>query len=121
MPKNPVPLNYGPPPLSPKDPLLTKVLLIVDLLLLLSGCALSCGAGFAFDAPDSDRHFTTWVFVVTSLALPVTCILAIWVGASLTKTRNHKAAQLILLLPLADVLIFAINLGWMQFSRGGRF
>lgn len=120
MPKNLVPINYGPPPPA-KEPVATTMLRVLNVLLLLSGCALSCGSGFAFDAPGSEDHVATWVFVVTALALPVTCIAALLISTSLARKGNHKGAQFVLLLPLVDVLIFAINVVWMKFRRGGRF
>lgn len=118
--QNRAPINYALPQRS-REPIATTMLRIVNVVLLFAGCVLSCGAPFAFDAPGSDQHVGTWVFVGTLLALPVACIAALLGSAFLSAKGRHRAAQLVLLLPLADVLIFAINVAWMQIANGGRF
>lgn len=113
-------LNYETPPSTSDEPRLTKVMSAFVGVFLLFGCVLAPCSGLAFDAPGSNKQPATCLLVYSSMALPFTCIAGLFVSRFFARQERQGIAQLALLVPLLNALLWTIGFAWVS-ARGGRF
>jgi hypothetical protein len=113
-------LNYETPPPTSKDQRRTEVMTAFVAVFLLFGCILAPCSGLAFDAPGSDKQPATCLLVYSSMAMPFTCIAGILVSRFFAKQERQGIAQLVLLIPLLNALLWIIGFAWVS-ARGGHF
>ena len=74
-----------------------------------------------FDAPGSEQSRLTWMCVLSSMAYPPVCLVAVVCSWVLFKTSHHRSACVVALVPLLDVALFILALFLIETLQHGKF
>ncbi|MDE2020907.1 MAG: hypothetical protein KGJ13_11275 [Patescibacteria group bacterium] len=102
-----------------------RLLSILYGLLVFPGLGIAVSGVFAFDAPGSEKVFTTQLFALSLLIVPfvliVSCIGGLIVSFGKRTPRRVRWVWIFALLPALNLVLFLIAIALLQGLCGGSF
>jgi hypothetical protein len=74
-----------------------------------------------FDAPGSEKNPATRLLFWSIVTFPGACLLAILAAWATYVARDDAAANLLVHVPLVNVVLFIVGFYWLKIIYGGRF
>jgi hypothetical protein len=97
--------------------------IIIDVLFLLLGLVSIIPVMFSvmiYDSPDAGGVFTNMLFI-SVIGFPLLVLISIILSLILCGLKKWKAARYVSLLPILDIILFAIALFGISYFQDGSF
>lgn len=73
------------------------------------------------DAPGAEKQFSTWCLGLAVMTFPLVCFTSVATSWQARRREKHLTSQLYLLLPLVNLLVGALAMGWIHTMHDGKF
>jgi hypothetical protein len=95
------------------------VLWIVVSLLGLIGCIPAMFSPMLGDDPTQPR-LATWAMIICVASFPIVCLASVGMSAAYAARRSYRACWWVMTLPLLNIVIGGLVIGWMSLSAPPR-